>query len=437
MSESAAKTAKHIVLRLREAGFQAYFVGGCVRDMLMGRQAKDIDIATDARPGDVGRLFPRTLAVGAHFGVMIVLVGGEQFEVATFRADGEYLDGRRPAEVHFCDAVHDVLRRDFTINGMLYDPVSDAVIDHVGGQADIAAKVLRCIGDPVERFEEDRLRVLRAVRFACRLGFDIDPATLKAAKQVAPNIGTVSAERIREELVRILTEGGPSRGIRLLMDIAALAVILPEVAAMDGVPQPPEFHPEGDVLTHTLLCLDALDAPSAELAMAVLLHDVGKPATMEQKERLRFHGHDEKGGAIAREMCRRLKFSNAQTEKIAWLVENHMRFMNVLDMRQGKLKRLLREEHFADLLELHRVDCVASHGDLAKWRFCKEKLAELSEEDLRPEPLIDGRRLIEMGYTPGRIFKDILSAVESAQLEGEIATPEEAEALVRRDYPAV
>ena len=429
------RAAKPIVERLRAAGFEAYFVGGCVRDWVMGRDPKDIDVATSARPQQVQKLFRRTIPVGVQFGVVLVREGGEEFEVATFRADGEYLDGRRPTTVHFCDAKADVERRDFTINGMLYDPVTEQVIDYVGGQQDIAHRVIRCIGEPAERFEEDKLRLMRAVRFACGLGFDIEPATLGAAKRAASQIAVVSAERIRDELLRILTEGGATRGIELLADMGVLEVILPEVAAMAGVPQPPEYHPEGDVLTHTLLALSHMESPSPELAMAVLLHDVGKPVTITHDDRIRFNGHDVKGAAMARTICRRLKLSNAQTDAIEWIVLNHMRIAFAPEMRLNKLKRLLREEHFSDLLQMHRLDCIASHGRMGVWDFCRSKLEELSPEVLKPRPLLGGRELIEMGYKPGPAFKAMLEAVETAQLEGEIATREAAEQLVRERFP--
>ena len=435
MKRSLVQAATRVVTRLQASGFEAYFVGGCVRDLVMDRAPKDIDVATDARPEQVQGLFRRTIPVGAQFGVVLVRSAGWEIEVATFRSDGEYLDGRRPTEVHFCDARSDVQRRDFTINGMLYDPAKEEMLDYVGGRDDIERRVVRCIGDPVRRFEEDKLRVMRAVRFACRLDFAIDPDTFEAAKTAAPGIGVVSAERIREELVLILTEGSPARGIRLLADMGVLAVVLPEVEAMAGVPQPPEFHPEGDVLTHTLLALDALDRPSPGLAMAALLHDVGKPATLQVADRIRFHGHAEVGEDVGRRICERLRFSSAGTSKIAWLVARHMHVADAPRMRLGRLKRLLREEHFSDLLELHRVDCVASHGDLGAWRFCRQKLEELSEEELRPAPLIDGHRLIEMGYEPGPRFKEILQAAETAQLEQRVATPEAAEAFVRSEFP--
>ena len=434
MTEALVNTAKGIVDRLRAAGFEAYFVGGCVRDLVMGKQAKDIDVATNALPEQVGKLFRRTILVGAQFGVVRVLEAGHEFEVATFRADGEYLDGRHPVKVTFCDARADVLRRDFTINGMLYDPVTDSVIDHVGGKEDIAKRVVRCIGDPVERFQEDKVRVMRAVRFACRLGFVVAPDTSAAAKRIAPKIAEVSAERVRDELLRILMEGGAAKGVQMLRDFGVLEVILPEVVAMEGVPQPEEFHPEGDVLTHTMLALGEMVNPTPQLAMAVLLHDVGKPTCFTDDDRVRFHRHEQVGADTARRICRRLKFSNAQTEVITWLVANHMRVADAPKMRIGRLKRLLREPDFEELLELHRVDCLACHRQMDKWEFCKSKLAEVSQEELRPEPLLSGSDLIDMGYRPGPIFKEILRAVETAQLEGEIATREDAAGFVRARF---
>ena len=435
MQEALFLSAKRVVDRLRDGGFEAYFVGGCVRDLVMGKTPKDVDIATSATPEQVKGLFPRAIMVGAQFGVVRVRIGGCEFEVATFRADGDYHDGRRPASVHYCDAQGDVNRRDFTLNGMLHDPATGQTIDLVGGQTDIAKRVVRCIGDPIERFREDKLRVMRAVRFACRLDFSIDPDTFAAAKAVAPEIGVVSAERIRDELVRILTEGGAAAGVQMLADLGVLAVVLPEVAAMQDVPQPAEFHPEGCVFTHTKLALAAMDQPSVELAVATLLHDVGKPATLTHEDRIRFTGHAEVGATMARRICRRLKFSNAQTEVIEWLVARHMHVADAPAMRIGKLKRFLRQERFADLLNLYRLDCVASHGKLEAWDFCQRKLQELSEEDLRPAPLLSGRDLIDMGYPPGPEFKAMLDAVESAQLGGEIGTRSEAEEFVRRAFP--
>jgi len=435
MAKALTQNAERVVARLRAAGFEAYFVGGCVRDLVMGKEPKDIDIATSARPKKVRELFPHTVPIGAQFGVILVLAGEDQFEVATFRADSEYVDGRRPKDVRFCDARADVLRRDFTINGMLYDPEAGRIIDYVGGKEDLAGRVVRCIGDAIQRLSEDKLRVMRAVRFACRLGFTIEPDTWEATKRVAPEIGVVSAERIRDELVRILTEGGAAQGIRMLLEMGALSVILPEVAAMDGVPQPEEFHPEGDVLTHTMLALDELSEPSPELAMATLLHDVGKPATIAVADRIRFHRHEEVGAEMAHAVCRRLKFSNVETETITWLVRDHMRIAQAPEMRPGRLKRLLREEHFEDLLELHRLDCLACHRDLGKWEFCRARMAELSEEELRPAPLLTGGDLIRMGYRPGPIFKEILGATENAQLEGEISTRDEAEAFIQSRFP--
>lgn len=422
---------KRIVDGLRSAGFEAHFVGGCVRDLVMGKQPKDIDVATNALPEQVRKLFRRTVMVGAQFGVVRVLQAGHEFEVATFRADGEYLDGRHPVKVTFCDAKADVLRRDFTINGMLYDPATASVIDHVGGKEDIAERVVRCIGDPKQRFGEDKVRIMRAVRFACRLGFDVDPATFAAAKHMAPRISEVSAERVRDELLRILTEGGAAEGVQMLHDLGVLEVILPEVAATIGVVQPEEFHPEGDVFTHTKIALSEMHGPSSVLAMAVLLHDVGKPPCMSVDDRVRFHRHAQVGADMARRICGRLKFSKAQTAAVAWLVANHMRVADAPKMRAGRLKRLLREPRFADLLELHRVDCLACHRQMAAWEFCKAQLAQLSEQELRPEPLLNGRDLIAMGYRPGPVFKQVLQAIETAQLEGEVATREQAEAFVR------
>jgi len=429
------RKAQEVVRRLVEAGHQALFAGGCVRDMVRGEAPEDYDIATDAAPEQVQALFPRTVAVGARFGVVVVLFEGDQFEVATFRADAEYSDGRHPDGVRFCDAREDALRRDFTINGLLYNALTDQVIDYVGGRQDIAAGVVRAIGDPEQRFAEDSLRMIRAVRFAARFSYRIDEGTEAAIKAHAADIQRVSAERIRDELLKILTGPNRGEGIELLRRAGLLAEILPEVAAMAGCQQPSEFHPEGDVFNHTLRALDALEKPSVELAFGVLLHDVGKPPTQSESDRIRFSLHDQVGAQMAREICERLRFPTDQTETIAALVLDHMKFAAVREMRQSTLKRFFRAPHFPACLELHRADCLASHGDLRNYEFCKETLAALGQEQIRPPRLLTGDDLIDLGYTPGPIFGTILHHVEDAQLEGEIATREEAAARVRREFP--
>ncbi len=432
MLEHAVK----MVETLRKAGFKAYFAGGCVRDKVMGREPQDYDIATDARPEDVMRLFPKTIPVGASFGVVIVLEGLYQFEVATFRSDGQYLDGRHPVEVHFSNEEEDARRRDFTINGMFYDPIAEKIVDYVGGQEDIRAGLIRCIGDPRERFSEDKLRLMRAVRFAVQFDYKIEPTTYQALLGLADQITIVSAERIRDELSKMLIGPRPAQGLRMLHQTGLLKVILPEVAVMEGVQQPPEFHPEGDVWVHTLLMLERMaPARSFDFALSVLLHDVGKPPTFSVKDRIRFDNHCQVGADMSEEICTRLKLSRKQTEKVVELVREHLRFKDVRQMRESKLKRFLRSEHFSDHLELHRLDCLASHGDLSNWEFCKQKLEEIGPEEMRPERFITGRDLIQMGYVPGPLFSEILTAVEDAQLEGRVKDRESALELIREQFP--
>ena len=424
-----------MVRRLVEAGHQALFAGGCVRDMLRGEKPHDYDVATDATPQEVEGLFERTVTVGSRFGVVVVVVGEHQFEVATFRSDEGYSDGRHPDAVHFADARADALRRDFTINGLFYDPLADELIDYVGGQQDIAGEIIRAIGSAEERFAEDALRLLRAVRFAARFGYRLEESTEAALRKQVGEVGRVSSERVRDELCRILT--GPNRGeaLRLLHATGLLRVVLPEVEEMAGCEQPEAFHPEGDVLTHTRLALDALERPTPTLAFGVLLHDVGKPPTRREDDRVRFDLHDKVGAQAAKEICTRLRFPTADTETIVDLVAQHMKFMAVREMRESTLKRLLRSPHIQAHLELHRVDCLASHGDLTNYYFCTHKLASLEDEEIRPPRLLTGDDLIDLGYTPGPIFSKILERVEDAQLETEIATREDALALVRREFP--
>ena len=371
--EAKRQAATEIVRQLREAGFQAYWVGGCVRDLVMGREPKDFDITTDATPAQVTQLFPQSLTVGAQFGVVIVPRPEGDFEVATFRSDGRYTDGRHPAEVRYTrTAEEDVQRRDFTINGLLYDPLEQRVLDYVGGEADIRARRIRTIGDPVQRFNEDRLRMLRAVRFAARFLFTPERALLDAIRKLAPQIREVSAERIRDEIVKILTEGQARRGFELLDETGLLPEVLPEVKALQGVEQPPEFHPEGDVWTHTLLMLEGLRAPTNTLALGVLLHDVGKPPTFSRRERIRFDNHVEIGAKMAEEICTRLRLSLRETERIVELVRHHLRFKDFPRMRRSTQLRFLRLEGFEEHLELHRLDCLASHGDLSTYEMVKQ-----------------------------------------------------------------
>jgi poly(A) polymerase len=440
---SASRTeAIEIASQLRAHSFQAWLVGGCVRDLLLGREPKDFDIATDARPEQLLRLFPRAQLVGAQFGVVLV----DGVEVATFRSDHAYQDGRHPEAVTFeTDPKQDVLRRDFTINGLLLDPsalnspyssssLSSQVLDYVGGLADLEAGVIRAIGDPERRFEEDHLRMLRAVRFAARFNFQIEPATIAAIRKLHGAILRVSPERIRDELVRILTEGCARRGFELLDASGLLRDILPEVAAMQGVAQPPEFHPEGDVWTHTLIMLEGLRAPTPALAWGVLLHDVGKPGTFRIDERIRFDGHVELGEQIGRDILNRLRFSNAEIDQVIALIANHMRFSHVHQMRESTLKRMLRLDRFEEHLELHRLDCSSSHGHLENYEFAKTKFEQLAPQELRPARLVTGDDLIAAGYAPGPDFSRMLEAAEDAQLEARIQSKEDGLELVRSTF---
>ena len=434
----ARQAAERVASALHAQDFQAYFVGGCVRDLLRGVEPKDYDVATDASPERVLDLFPGSLEVGAQFGVVGVLDGEQRVEVATFRNDGLYTDGRRPDDVRYsADPREDVLRRDFTINGLLLDPRTGQVIDFVEGRRDLEARVIRAIGDPERRFEEDRLRMLRAVRFAASLGCEIEPQTLAAIRRRSGKITKVSAERVRDELLRILTCGHARRGFELLDSSGLLEPVLPEITKMKGVEQPPQYHPEGDVWTHTLLMLEALPAScSPTLALGVLLHDVGKPPTFRiAPDRIRFDNHVSVGMVMAREICNRLRLSQGQAAQVVALVEHHLRFRDAPQMRASTLKRFLRLEKFDEHLELHRLDCLSSHRNLDNYEFVRSKRATLPVESIRPAPLVNGRDLIEMGYKPGPRFKEILCAVEDAQLEGQLTSHEEAIQFVRERYP--
>ncbi len=422
-----------VVRRLRDAGHEALFAGGCVRDRLLGLEPSDYDVATTARPDAVQQLFEKTIPVGKQFGIVVVVVGDRTFEVATFREDGPYLDGRRPESVRFVDARTDALRRDFTINAMFEDPLDGRTIDYVGGHDDLKRGIVRAVGDPSHRFAEDRLRMLRAVRFATRFDFEIDPATFAAIRADAAHLGQVSAERIGEELVRILTEGGARRGFELLDAAGLLEVVLPEIVAMKGCEQSPDFHPEGDVFVHTMLCLSHLGAGVTEsLALGVLLHDVAKPLTAVLRDgRWTFYGHLERGAVLAEEICARLRRSRSTAETVSFLVAQHLRHCAAKEMRPATLKRFLRQEGIEELLELTRIDALSSNGDLGYYEFCRQSLSELRKEPVRPEPLIDGNELIRLGLEPGPLFAQILEAVEDAQLEGELSSREQALELVR------
>ena len=461
------EAALNIVAELRAAGFEAYLAGGCVRDLLLWREPVDYDVATSATADVVLGMFPRTFAVGAHFGVVLVASEPEQpgcaeesqdsrcvTEVATFRSDGAYSDGRHPDAVRYTtSAQEDVQRRDFTINGLLLDPVKlesaheipstpeslrTAVLDYAGGLADLDAGVIRAIGEPRRRFEEDQLRLLRAIRFAARFGFILEAATVAAMRALASRIHAVSRERVSDELTKMLTEGHARRAFELLDETDLLVQVLPEISRMKGVAQPPQYHPEGDVWTHTLMLLEQLEAGCpVTLAWGALLHDVGKPSTFRvAPDRIRFDGHVEVGVAMGAEICRRFRFSNDDTRQILALIENHMRFADAPRMKASTLKRFFRLDGFAEHLALHRMDCMAAHANLDIWNFVRKRYAAMPEEAVRPQPLITGRELIAAGYAPGPRFKEILRAVEDAQLEGAIATEAEAQELVRELFGA-
>jgi poly(A) polymerase len=469
---NAKQHAAEIVSTLRERGHQAYLAGGCVRDLLLSREPADYDVATDATPQQVMQIFPQTYAVGEQFGVVLVpdssgatsapasgATGapstssgqalarqGTTVEVATFRSDVGYSDGRHPDEVRFTkDPREDVQRRDFTINGMMLDPATNEVLDFVGGRDDLKAGIIRAIGDPERRFTEDKLRVLRAVRFAARFDYKIDPATMAAIQKLAPKVHQVSCERVREELTKMLTEGQARRAFELLDTTSLLPEVLPEIAAMKGVQQPPQYHPEGDVFVHTLLLLEKLQpnvsgsmsgSVSKTLAWGALLHDVGKPATFRiAPDRIRFDGHVEVGVKMAAEILRRLRFSNHETDQILALIDNHMRFGAVQRMKQSTLKKFLRLPAFEEHLELHRIDCLSSHGQLDAYEYTREQMRSMPPEAIRPTPLITGHDLIDAGYEPGPRFKEVLTAVEDAQLEGRLASREAAMEYVRRQFP--
>jgi poly(A) polymerase len=431
----AKEKALAIVKRLRDEKYQAFLAGGCVRDELLGKVPKDYDIATDAQPSDVQRIFSQTIPIGTQFGVVLVVLEGESFAVTTFRFDGPYLDGRHPSHVRFGSMEEDIRRRDFTINGMLYDTYEKRVIDLVGGEKDLKRGLVRAIGEPRQRFEEDRLRMVRAIRFAAGLRFNIEENTLRAIQGQAPTITQVAWERIGEETTRVLTEGGARRGFELLDATGLLGVLLPEVVALKGVEQSPEYHPEGDVFTHTLGLLGHLTAPTETLAYGCLLHDIAKAPCFERRgEKITFYNHTEKGAEMALEILKRLKRSRADWERVAFLVKNHLRYTQAPKMRLSTLKRFLREDAIEELLELCRIDALSANGDLQYYNFCKQKLAEFKEEEIHPEPLLKGKDLISMGFSPGPIFQEILKQIEEGQLNGEIITKDQALDWVYKKY---
>lgn len=431
------KNAREIAERLRNHGHVAYFAGGSVRDLVRGLPAKDFDVATDATPDVVQELFPRTYAVGAHFGVVVVVENGFNFEVATFRSDGAYLDHRHPVNVRFSSPEEDAKRRDFTINGMFFDPQKDEVIDFVGGRADIEAKLIRAIGNPSQRFEEDRLRMLRAIRFAVELDYKIDNATWNALVKNAASINQISAERIRDELVKIFLSPSRLRGWDLLDESGLLRVILPELEAMKGCLQPEQFHPEGDVFQHTRLMLELLpEKVSVPLIFAVLLHDVAKPvtATVDETGRIRFNDHDRIGATMTESIMERLRFSRAEIDAAVEMVRQHMVFKDVPNMRVAKLKRFMARPTFGEELELHRVDCASSHRMMDNYEFLLRKREEFANEPIIPPPLVRGDDLIALGMKPGPKFGEILEAVETRQLEGALKDREQALEWVKREY---
>jgi poly(A) polymerase len=427
--------ARDIVAQLQRAGYTAYLAGGCVRDHLLGLEAKDYDVATSAKPEEVQRLFPRvTNLTGKSFGVLRVLVGEESFEVATFRQDGLYKDGRHPESVRFATAEEDAQRRDFTINGLFFDPVADRLIDYVGGEADLHAKVLRAIGNPADRFAEDQLRLLRAIRFATRLNFKIEPKTWEAIRAAAASIRTISAERIRDELNKIFTARKPERGLDLLDQSGLLAEVLPDVAAMHGVEQPPQFHPEGDVYEHVRLMLTKIQEPNLDLALGVLLHDVGKKPTSKTDEngRIRFNEHESVGAVMAEKIMTEMRYDNKSIETVKELVQHHMQFKDVTRMKTSTLKRMMARPTFPLELELHRIDCSSSHGDLTHYDYLKHLMVTMKPEQIDPPALISGHDLIAMGIPPGKTMGRILEAVKIAQLEEAVQTRHEALALARK-----
>jgi len=429
--------ATDLVRRLRAAGHQAYLAGGCVRDRLLGREPLDFDVATSAPPEAVQALFRRTVPVGAQFGVILVLVDDARFEVATFRSDAAYVDGRRPSAVHFGTAEADAQRRDFTINALFEDPLSGEVIDYVGGREDLRRGIVRAIGDAGARIAEDRLRMLRAVRFASRFGFTIEPATLAAIRAAAPTLPDIAPERIGEEIVKLLTEGNARRAFELLDASGLLPVVLPEVTAMQGVRQSPDFHPEGDVFTHTLLLLQQLPAGISEtLALGALLHDVAKPRCVgEHHGRITFYGHTDVGGEMAVAICQRLRRSRETWERVEYLVRNHLRLVHAPEMRLSTLKRFLADPGIDELLHLARFDALASSADLRFVLFCERRRAEIGAAELKPPRLVSGKDLAAWGYAAGPRVGEILRALDDAQLEGEVRDRADAERFVRERFP--
>ena len=434
------KHADEIVHRLKQSGYEAYLVGGCVRDFILGKVSGDYDIVTSALPDQVMALFSNTLSIGAKFGVIAVIVQGRPYEVATFRSDDVYQDGRHPSQIHFSSAKGDVFRRDFTVNGLLMDPETGEITDYVNGRMDIEKKIIRTINDPDSRFNEDFLRMLRAIRFAANLGFTIEAGTLNAIGRNASKIINISAERVREELGKILTCGGARTGFELMIQTGILKEVLPEIDRLKGVEQPPQFHPEGDVWQHTLKMLELLPKDGATdknlcLGWGTLLHDVGKAVTRSEDEKgVHFYGHVKRGEQIADDIMQRLKFSRAHRETVLNLIRQHMVFMNVQKMRPGRLKRFLRMPDFDLHMELHRLDCISSHGMQNNYEFCRDQLQSLAADDLHPPRLLTGDDLISLGFARGKLIGEILRALEDEQLEGRITTSQDARNFVGANW---
>jgi poly(A) polymerase len=427
-----------VVRTLQEHGYEALYAGGYVRDMVLGLESHDVDVATSAGPNAVEKLFEKTLAVGKSFGVIVVVMDEVEIEVATFRNDGNYSDGRRPDSVVFSSKEEDAKRRDLTINGMFYDPIKREILDYVGGQEDLKRRVIRLIGDPEARIAEDKLRMLRVVRFATRLDFTIAPDTLEAVKRHSAEITQISAERVADELQKILRAGNYQKSLNLLFDIEIIKHILPEIFVMRGCEQPVDYHPEGDVLVHTIKALENIPTDASdELRMGTLLHDVGKPAVQTIEDRIRFNRHELKGKDIAREILKRLKFSNEFIDRVLSLVENHMKFMAVKDMRTSRLKRFIALPHFEEHMALHRADCLSSHENLDNYEFVREKMNTYEPEEIRPVRIITGTDLLGMGYKAGPLFKQILTDVEDRQLEGIITDRDGALKYVSETYQVV
>ncbi len=432
-----AQSALAVAKKIKSGGYQVCFAGGCVRDFLMKRTPQDFDLATSARPEQVEALFQKTVPVGKQFGVILVVENGVEVEVTTFRKEGSYQDGRHPSSVCFTDDREDASRRDFTVNGLFMDPLTGEVLDYVGGRADIDRKVLRAIGDPLERFSEDKLRLLRAVRFSANLNFAVEEKTWVAVKQLAPVISQVSPERIRDELIKIFTRPGAARGLDLLSESGLLREILPEIEAMKGVEQQPDYHPEGDVFVHTRLLLEKLEKPSVTLAFAALFHDVAKPVTFQRRPedgRITFYEHAPLGAEMTRQIMKRLRFSNQEIEDVAVCVANHMKFGDSAKMRSGKLKQFIAHPQFEEGLRLHRIDCLSSHGQLNNYDFLQKSIREFSAEELKPKPFVNGDDLIALRIGPGPIMKPLLEEIYLAQLEGRFKDKEQALTWVTQDW---